>query len=92
MIILKANKKISECILELQSEFNEYYKEKTLGSIAIQSLDECIRKNDRLYSGHNLTIRICKVKDKWVLSECKLHGESRNIDPVLLKDVEALLY
>ncbi len=91
-LYIKGHMKLSESIKMLQDDLNKILGKKTVGTIAIQSLDNCFTIKGVQYNGHSVTIRICKENGVWILTECKLHGTNKNINLFLEKDVEALVY
>ncbi len=91
-LYIKGNMLLRESIEMLQEDLNKMLGEKTIGTIAIQSLHNCFTINDVQYSGHSVTIRIYKENGVWILSECKLHGSNKNLNLFLERDVEALVY
>lgn len=92
LLYIKGNMQLRESIETLQDDLNKILGKKTVGTIAIQSLDNCFTTNGVQYTGHSVTIRICKENGVWVLAECKLHGVNKNMNLFLEKDVEALVY
>lgn len=92
LITLKGNMYLSESIKCNQLNF-ESLKNKNIGTIFIQNVEQCFEYNKKtFFSGHDVTIRIHKVNNEWILSECKIHSLNKKVDLFLINDVQALIY